>query len=444
MTMSKKIINGDDFLAVFDKFDKPKTHTKSKPKKIEEPIIWDEHQEKAITACFNSEPIVFITGDGGTGKSAIIKHIVNEYKIRGNEVILLAPTNSAGKNIGGITLHKYFEIKPSENIEATKEEDFIVFDSFGFEDEVSNTDKVVIVDEVSMIGRSLMAKTINKIEPNKLILLGDLNQLPPPKDRTVKWGDYADGQVYKLKVNYRANNKIVTGQIDYFKKTNKYRDDIEEFSKAKYKAGVKILAFKNATLSKLQRDILGYETAKPNDLVILGGAIYDDGCKIYDNGDTVQIRRSENFYNLDSDGLLEVFSIDTGSIETKYPIRVICGDYKIYNDLKDKRFKEFKKVMELLQKKYRIKTNKGVWSKYKQNQLEPIEHSDLKEAYKTYMFLKNTPYARHADFITTYKAQGKGYDTIAICIDDFPNKHHSYVAISRAMNKIYKITKGIK
>jgi ATP-dependent exoDNAse (exonuclease V) alpha subunit len=54
--------------------------------------------------------------------------------------------------------------------------------------------------------------------------------------------------------------------------------------------------------------------------------------------------------------------------------------------------------------------------------------------------LKNSPYARHHQFRTTYKSQGQSFDNVVIDWDDLPGKDHKYVAISRAKNSCTLIT----
>jgi len=410
-------------------------------------IKFDEHQLQALNACKTNEYAdIFITGGGGTGKSAIIKEVVKYFKKQRIHTVLLAPTNSASKNIGGQTLHSYFGLTALEQIEAKNEGDFIVFDNFKpLDSNLDKQDRIMIVDEVSMIGQRIMNKTIDKVNPTKLILLGDVKQLPPPKDKTVDWFKRCE-KVYTLHTNYRATNPIVNEQIDYFKETGKIHRDIETFKKSDFNSKTKVIAFTNKELSRLQKSILGYDNGRMGDNVILSGVVISYGKKIFDNGDEVELAKKVKgnaYIDLSGYNSLNLFGIRS-SIELDYPIYTILGDYGEYTRLKDNLYSKMKKVIKNLITLYDVKDAKSLWKLYKNDKLSDDDSNDLKASYYEYMKIKNTPYSRHNQFITTYKAQGKGYDNVAITFYNMPNKEHKYVAISRAINKIRVIKRDFR
>jgi tRNA G37 N-methylase TrmD len=53
------------------------------------------------------QTLLYVGGEGGVGKSQIIKSIVTDMDLirRKHEVILMAPTGAAADNIGGNTFH---------------------------------------------------------------------------------------------------------------------------------------------------------------------------------------------------------------------------------------------------------------------------------------------------------------------------------------------------
>lgn len=132
-------------------------------------------QKEAIQAV-NSNNVVIITGGPGTGKTTIIKNVIEIYKAHGKKVVLCAPTGRAAKRMTEMTgeesktLHRLLEIGKIE-----KENEFTIMNY-----EVAPIDAdVIIVDEASMVDIYLMNYLLNGIyQGTKLILVGDTDQLP--------------------------------------------------------------------------------------------------------------------------------------------------------------------------------------------------------------------------------------------------------------------------
>ena len=132
-------------------------------------------QEEAIQA-INSNNVVIITGGPGTGKTTIIKNVIDIYKSHGKKVVLCAPTGRAAKRMTEMTgeeaktLHRLLEIGKIE-----KANEFTIMNY-----EVAPIDAdVIIADEASMVDIYLMNYLLNGIyQGTKLILVGDTDQLP--------------------------------------------------------------------------------------------------------------------------------------------------------------------------------------------------------------------------------------------------------------------------
>ena len=141
-------------------------------------IKYNDEQKKAITKAL-TENILIITGGPGTGKTTIIKAIVELYQQLNNlsyeslisEIALLAPTGRASKRLSestflpATTIHRFLKWNKETNKFAINEYD-------------KDNSKLIIVDEVSMLDESLFDSLLKGLTDNiKLILVGDYNQL---------------------------------------------------------------------------------------------------------------------------------------------------------------------------------------------------------------------------------------------------------------------------
>ena len=222
-------------------------------------IEFDKYQKEAIKLSLtNRYKKVFISGVAGSGKSAIINYIKKEFNKNNIKYNVVAPTNMAAKNIEGKTLHIEFNMIPSENIEAKSEDGFILFDNFSNdEDKLSKYDKILIVDEVSMVGKNLLSKTLDKSIYTKMILFGDLEQLKPVKDKKVDYTKYVDKHIH-LENNYRATNPIVSKWIAEFRNTHKLNPNIPKFNLNMFDKDTYIIGYTNKAISKILDDNNAY------------------------------------------------------------------------------------------------------------------------------------------------------------------------------------------
>ena len=140
-----------------------------------ENITLSNTQRQAINTCLNSNVSV-ITGGPGTGKTTIIKCIIDILEREKKSFVLCAPTGRAAKRItettgkNAKTLHRLLEI--------TKVNDNDIDAIINYMPETL-PHNYVIVDEVSMVDTILMNNLINALKDStKLILVGDSYQLP--------------------------------------------------------------------------------------------------------------------------------------------------------------------------------------------------------------------------------------------------------------------------
>lgn len=131
-------------------------------------------QKSAIETAVNGQ-VSIITGGPGTGKTTIVKCILQALKKYSNKIFLLAPTGRASKRLSEACSHK------ASTIHRALEVSFKEGDSsfFNYNEKNKLVADVVIVDEMSMVDVALFYNLLKAL-PNtcKLILVGDKDQLP--------------------------------------------------------------------------------------------------------------------------------------------------------------------------------------------------------------------------------------------------------------------------
>ena len=130
-----------------------------------------EGQKEALKKALTCRALV-ITGGPGTGKTTVIKSIVQVYEAAGMRVLLGAPTGRAAKRLSEATgreaktIHRLLEYSPRHG-------------RFQRNQNRPLQAGVVIVDEASMIDIMLMVHFCIALPPQgNLILVGDVDQLP--------------------------------------------------------------------------------------------------------------------------------------------------------------------------------------------------------------------------------------------------------------------------
>ena len=190
----KQFVNDDEECVMLNKFYKVEKNIASKlitlkqsfstvekdmSKEIKEYEMYNSitlhpKQKDAVQTAVNSGVCV-ITGGPGTGKTTIVKCVLECLKRQRKSVLLLAPTGRAAKRLSestnedAKTIHRALDLdfKDGNGVFFTKDE----------KDPLCQD--VIIVDEVSMVDAMLMNALVKAIKPQaQLIMVGDKDQLP--------------------------------------------------------------------------------------------------------------------------------------------------------------------------------------------------------------------------------------------------------------------------
>jgi len=130
-----------------------------------------DRQLEALAAAL-VEPVTVITGGPGTGKTTLIRGVIEILRAKKRKVLLAAPTGRAAKrlheatNEGARTIHRLLEFNPSTMTFARSADNPLDAD-------------VVVLDEVSMLDVELARYLLDAIPTGcRLVLVGDADQLP--------------------------------------------------------------------------------------------------------------------------------------------------------------------------------------------------------------------------------------------------------------------------
>ena len=192
-------------------------------------IKYDTLQKDAILNFFKHNMSIIIGGPG-TGKTTIVKAMVNIFKKLSpfENLIVVAPTGRAAKRINEIcdveskTIHSLLKWDKETNIFVHDSDNPLMYD-------------VIIIDEFSMEDNSLFASLLKASQKvKKICIIGDNNQLPSIRPGFVL-NNLIDSNLFittYLKFNYRQNkgseiiklcDDIKNGNLDL----NKYHKDIQ-------------------------------------------------------------------------------------------------------------------------------------------------------------------------------------------------------------------------
>jgi ATP-dependent DNA helicase PIF1 len=152
------------------------------PKTIEETgLDFNPQFKKAIEFMEGYRQNLFITGRAGTGKSTLLNYFTKTTLKRH---VVLAPTGVAAINVGGQTIHSFFNFGPDVTLKSIKKL------KSGSNRDIYKKIDTIIIDEISMVRADLLdcvEKFLRLNGPDdqkpfggvQMVFIGDLYQLPP-------------------------------------------------------------------------------------------------------------------------------------------------------------------------------------------------------------------------------------------------------------------------
>lgn len=176
----------------------PSPHTLVQYEPLDIPRGWSEVPFTGTPGdanTFNEDTItalgtrVHITGKPGTGKSHLISRLREKLAAKGRRVEVLAPTHAAARLIKGKTVHSGLSI-------STKKDKAIARKI----NKVAREYDAIIIDEVSMLGKSTYRALCQLPDSIAVYLVGDFRQLPPVADEC---RNYEPTQVMRAICGYR-------------------------------------------------------------------------------------------------------------------------------------------------------------------------------------------------------------------------------------------------
>ena len=389
-----------------------------------------------------------VIGEGGTGKSFVIRHLKKRY---GDDCAVTALTAIAAQNIGGSTLHSWLGLRARISETAKDESEAIEF----YGDSINGC-KILIIDEASMMGKKLFSN-LSGVECDLIIFVQDAEQLKAVKDTEVDLSAFktieltqqerSKTDVYGLIKSYREYKK--TEMLIPFNFDEWVGDNVERIAVADLKAHFdandspdkRVASYTNKLADSIVR-VLQPTSEKyqlHNAIGVFDGKY---AIQLAVNGEMVEVEDEFHSWTQAKNSFRAVHGRDcnhrtTWKIPFNLPVRYVSlvgkdtHFVKLLTSKSDKYEELLKDAFEGLQEA-RDSLIKVYGSHWRQN--ADMSYSQRE---KEYMTLKNgIILSRHICSSTVHKLQGQSVDCMYIMMGEMQEGDLMYVALSRAISKI--------
>jgi len=377
----------------------------------------------------------FLTGKAGTGKSTFLKHIVDTVS---KDFVIVAPTGIAAVNVGGVTIHSFFQFPLRPLL--PEDEDIKIFWKDSEKRKIISAMDTLIIDEISMVRADLIdgidySLRKNGGNPNlpfggkQVVFVGDIFQLEPVTiknsgEQKIISEIYGSAYFYNAKVFERVSLFTVELQKVYRQTDSVFISLLDK---------VRVKEISQTDLNKINTRVFSQSELNKDDFAITLTTKND-------LADTVNFKKlselkTEPFaYNAEVSGEFE---------ESKYPtepeltLKVGAQVIFIKNDT-DKRWVNgtIGQVSGLTDTEIKVKLKDGeiysvekrLWEniKYQYNKEKKKIEQEIVGTFKQYPL-------KLAWAITIHKSQGLTFDKVVV---DFGSgtfaSGQAYVALSRA------------
>jgi len=387
-----------------------------RPEGIPEEVFYRaiENQAQAVMTALQ-RGLTVITGPAGTGKTTVVKIIVELLMERKSsaKVLLTALTGKAAARlqqvvgIETLTIHRYlakrgafdsvfFELKPTREAER--------FD-------------LVVIDEASMVNTELLWAFLESVETERMLLVGDPRQLPPVEA----------GSPFKDIISF-LNREVPEAVVNLNEILRISSREILSFTEALLKDG---------KIPKDIADALAKEgTYRKDEFLLIE--------QFQGNGWQRAVERA-----LDTLGGVQPLRANKVQLITPFNTKGQVNSIRINSFIRCESKFRFAKREYLFVKGDKIIQLKNNWEKRVFNgmmgELIRVTKKNKRIYYLTQFFDDNTIWSdgaemAHAFCITVHKSQGSEWDTVIVVIpresNYFASKELLYTALTRTMKKL--------